>query len=149
MWFPWAWGNRILIRPGLSGTREFTRWRGAKTFYTSNAGLKELREEICKYLKRRFELEYDPIHETLVTVGGSEAIDLAFRAMLNPGDEVLIPEPCYVSYVPCAELADGVPVIINLKEENQFRLTKQELLDAITDKTKILVLPFPNNPTAP
>ena len=82
-------------------------------------------------------------------MGGSEAIDLAFRAMLNPGDEVLIPEPCYVSYVPCAELADGVPVIINLKEENQFRLTKQELLDAITDKTKILVLPFPNNPTAP
>ncbi len=124
----------------------YTLERG-KTFYTSNAGLKELREEICKYLKRRFELEYDPIHETLVTVGGSEAIDLAFRAMLNPGDEVLIPEPCYVSYVPCAELADGVPVIINLKEENQFRLTKQELLDAITDKTKILVLPFPNNPT--
>ena len=122
----------------------YTLERG-KTFYTSNAGLKELREEICKYLKRRFELEYDPIHETLV--GGSEAIDLAFRAMLNPGDEVLIPEPCYVSYVPCAELADGVPVIINLKEENQFRLTKQELLDAITDKTKILVLPFPNNPT--
>lgn len=124
----------------------YTLERG-KTFYTSNAGLKELREEICKYLKRRFQLEYDPIHETLVTVGGSEAIDLAFRAMLNPGDEVLIPEPCYVSYVPCAELADGVPVIINLKEENQFRLTKQELLDAITDKTKILVLPFPNNPT--
>lgn len=124
----------------------YTLERG-KTFYTSNAGLKELREEICKYLKRRFELEYDPIHETLVTVGGSEAIDLAFRAMLNPGDEVLIPEPCYVSYVPCAELADGVPVIINLKEENQFRLTKQELLAAITDKTKILVLPFPNNPT--
>ena len=124
----------------------YTLERG-KTFYTSNAGLKELREEICKYLKRRFELEYDPIHETLVTVGGSEAIDLAFRAMLNPGDEVLIPEPCYVSYVPCAELADGVPVIINLKEENQFRLTRQELLDAITDKTKILVLPFPNNPT--
>ncbi len=124
----------------------YTLERG-KTFYTSNAGLKELREEICKYLERRFQLEYDPLHETLVTVGGSEAIDLAFRAMLNPGDEVLIPEPCYVSYVPCAELADGVPVIINLKEENQFRLTKQELLDAITDKTKILVLPFPNNPT--
>ena len=118
-----------------------------KTFYTSNAGLKELREEICRYLKRRFHVEYDPIHETMVTVGGSEAIDLAFRAMLNPGDEVLIPEPCYVSYVPCVELADGIPVIINLKEENQFRLTKQELLDAITDKTKILVLPFPNNPT--
>lgn len=146
-WFPWAWENRIFDTPwAVRDEGIYTLERG-KTFYTSNAGLKELREEICKYLKRRFELEYDPIHETLVTVGGSEAIDLAFRAMLNPGDEVLIPEPCYVSYVPCAELADGVPVIINLKEENQFRLTKQELLDAITDKTKILVLPFPNNPT--
>ncbi|MDO5345517.1 MAG: aminotransferase class I/II-fold pyridoxal phosphate-dependent enzyme [Lachnospiraceae bacterium] len=124
----------------------YTLERG-KTFYTSNAGLKELREEICAYLNRRFQVSYDPIHETLVTVGGSEAIDLAFRAMLNPGDEVLIPEPCYVSYVPCAELADGVPVVINLKAENEFRLTKQELLDAITEKTKILVLPFPNNPT--
>lgn len=124
----------------------YTLERG-KTFYTSNAGLKELREEICRYLYRRFQVSYDPIHETLVTVGGSEAIDLAFRAMLNPGDEVLIPEPCYVSYVPCAELADGVPVTINLKAENEFRLTKQELLDAITEKTKILVLPFPNNPT--
>ena len=124
----------------------YTLERG-KTFYTSNAGLKELREEICRYLKRRFELEYDPLHETLITVGGSEGIDLAFRAMLNPGDEVLIPQPCYVSYVPCVELADGVPVAINLKAENEFRLTKEELLDAITDKTKILVLPFPNNPT--
>ncbi len=118
-----------------------------RTFYTSNAGLKELREEICRYLKRRFGLEYDPLGETLVTVGGSEGIDLAFRALLNPGDEVLIPEPCYVSYVPCVQLADGVPVIINLKAENEFRLTKEELLAAITDKTKILVLPFPNNPT--
>lgn len=124
----------------------YTLERG-KTFYTSNAGLKELREEICRYLKRRFSLEYDPVHETLVTVGGSEGIDLAFRAMLNPGDEVLVPEPCYVSYVPCVELADGIPVSINLKAENQFRLTKEELLDHITDKTKILVLPFPNNPT--
>ena len=124
----------------------YTLERG-KTYYTSNAGLKEQREEICRYLKRRFELEYDPHHETLITVGGSEGIDLAFRAMLNPGDEVLIPQPCYVSYVPCVELADGVPVAINLKAENEFRLTKEELLDAITDKTKILVLPFPNNPT--
>lgn len=124
----------------------YTLERG-KTFYTSNAGLKELREEICRYLKRRFHLEYDPVHETLVTVGGSEGIDLAFRAMINPGDEVLIPEPCYVSYVPCVELADGVPVSINLKAENEFRLTKEELLEHITDKTKILVLPFPNNPT--
>lgn len=124
----------------------YTLERG-RTFYTSNAGLKELREEICRYLKRRFGLEYDPLGETLVTVGGSEGIDLAFRALLNPGDEVLIPEPCYVSYVPCVQLADGVPVIINLKAENEFRLTKEELLAAITDKTKILVLPFPNNPT--
>lgn len=124
----------------------YTLERG-KTFYTSNAGLKELREEICYYLKRRFRLQYDPMGETLVTVGGSEGIDLAFRAMLNPGDEVLIPQPCYVSYVPCVELADGVPVSIDLKAENEFRLTREELLEHITDKTKILVLPFPNNPT--
>ena len=124
----------------------YTLERG-KTFYTSNAGLKELREEISLYLKRRFGLEYDAAKETFATVGGSEGIDLAFRAMLNPGDEVLIPQPCFVSYLPCVQLADGVPVVIDLKEENEFRLTKQELLDAITDKTKILVLPFPNNPT--
>ena len=124
----------------------YTLERG-KTFYTSNAGLKELREEISLYLKRRFGLEYDAAKETFVTVGGSEGIDLTFRAMLNPGDEVLIPQPCFVSYLPCVQLADGVPVVIDLKEENEFRLTKQELLDAITDKTKILVLPFPNNPT--
>lgn len=118
-----------------------------RTFYTSNAGLKELKVEICEYLKRRFSISYDYKEETLVTVGGSEAIDLALRAMLNPGDEVLIPQPSYVSYEPCAILADGVPVIINLKAENEFRLTAQELRDAITDRTKILVLPFPNNPT--
>lgn len=118
-----------------------------RTFYTSNAGLKELREEISRYLARRVNVSYDPIHEVLVTVGGSEGIDMAMRAMLNPGDEVLIPQPSYVSYEPCAVLADGVPVIIELKEENEFRLTKQELLDAVTDKTKVLVLPFPNNPT--
>ncbi len=118
-----------------------------RTFYTSNSGLKELREEISNYLQRRYRLQYDPIHEILVTVGGSEGIDLALRAMLNPGDEVLIPEPCYVSYLPCVVLADGVPVTIELKEENEFRLTKQELLEKITDKTKMLVLPFPNNPT--
>lgn len=118
-----------------------------RTFYTSNAGLKELKGEICNYLKRRFELEYDPAHEVLVTVGGSEAIDIALRAMIDPGDEVLIPQPSYVSYEPCAVLADAVPVFINLKAENQFRLTAQELRDAITDKTKVLVLPFPNNPT--
>ena len=118
-----------------------------RTFYTSNSGLKELRVAIAEYLRRRFEVSYDPLHEILVTVGGSEGIDVALRAMLDPGDEVLIPEPCYVSYVPCVILADGVPVTIELKEENQFRLTKEELLAAITDKTKILVMPFPNNPT--
>ncbi len=118
-----------------------------RTFYTSNSGLKELREEIVRYLERRVHVSYDPLHEVLITVGGSEGIDVAFRAMLNPGDEVLIPQPSYVSYEPCAILADGVPVIIELKEENEFRLTKEDLLAAITEKTKILVLPFPNNPT--
>lgn len=118
-----------------------------KTFYTSNAGLKELREEISKYLLRRLDVKYDPFKEILVTVGGSEGIDLAIRAMIDPGDEVLVPEPSYVSYVPCIKLAYGNPVIIELKEENQFKLTKEELLEKISDKTKILVLPFPNNPT--
>ncbi len=118
-----------------------------RTFYTSNAGLKELKVEICNYLKRRFQLSYDYVSEVLVTVGGSEAIDIALRAMINPGDEVLIPQPCYVSYEPCAILADAVPVIINLKAENEFRLTAAELRETITDKTKILILPFPNNPT--
>ena len=118
-----------------------------RTFYTSNAGLKELREEIVRYLERRIHTSYNPVDEVLITVGGSEGIDMAFRAMLNPGDEVLIPQPSYVSYEPCAVLADGVPVIIELKAETDFRLTKQELLSAITDKTKSLVLPFPNNPT--
>ncbi len=118
-----------------------------RTFYTSNAGLKELKVEICNYLKRRFRLSYDYVSEVLVTVGGSEAIDIALRAMINPGDEVLIPQPCYVSYEPCAILADAVPVIINLKAENEFRLTAAELRETITDKTKILILPFPNNPT--
>lgn len=118
-----------------------------RTFYTSNAGLKELRTEIARYIKRTQGISYDPLHEVLVTVGGSEAIDIALRAMINPGEEVLIPQPSYVSYEPCAILADAVPVIIELKEENEFRLTAQELRDAITDKTKILILPFPNNPT--
>ena len=118
-----------------------------RTFYTSNAGLKELKMEVANYLKRRQRLEYDYNKEILITVGGSEAIDIGMRVMLNPGEEVLVPQPSYVSYEPCVRLAGGVPVIINLKEENEFRLTAQELLDAITDKTKILVLPFPNNPT--
>jgi aminotransferase len=118
-----------------------------KTFYTSNAGIKELRQEIAIYLRRRFALQYDPVDEVMVTVGGSEAIDLCFRAMLNPGDEVLIPQPSYVSYEPCAILAGAKPVIIPLQEENEFRLTAAELEAAITDRTKLLVLPFPNNPT--
>ena len=118
-----------------------------RTFYTSNAGLKELKEEVCHYLKRKQGVEYDPKEEVFLTVGGSEGIDAAMRAMLNPGEEVLIPQPSYVSYEPCAILEDGVPVIIELKAENEFRLTAKELEEAITDKTKILVLPFPNNPT--
>lgn len=118
-----------------------------RTFYTSNAGLKELRVEIAKYLNRRFHLQYDPLSEILITVGGSEGIDNAFRAMIDPGDEVLIPQPSYVSYEPCCILAGGVPVIIELQEKDQFRLTPEALEAAITPKTKILVLPFPNNPT--
>ena len=118
-----------------------------RTSYTSNAGLKELKEEISKFLQRRYELTYDPVKEMIVTVGGSEGIDICMRAMLDPGDEVLIPQPSYVSYEPCAILANGTPVIIELKAENEFRLTAEELEAAITPKTKLLVLPFPNNPT--
>ncbi len=118
-----------------------------RTFYTANAGLLELREEINRYLNRRFSLNYDPKNGILVTVGGSEAIDIALRAMEDPGDEVIIPQPSYVSYEPCAILAGAKPVIIELKNENQFRLTAAELEAAITDKTKVLILPFPNNPT--
>ena len=118
-----------------------------RTFYTSNAGLKELKEEIANYLRRRVHVDYDDRHEILVTVGGSEAIDMAMRVMLNPGEEVLIPQPSYVSYEPCTIMAGGKPVIIELKAENEFRLTPEELLEHITDKTKLLVLPFPNNPT--
>ena len=118
-----------------------------RTFYTSNAGLKELKSEISSYLSRRFEVTYDPDHEVMVTVGGSEAIDVALRAMLDPGDEVLIPQPSYVSYVPCTILANGVPVIIDLEAKDQFKLTGEKLLEKITDKTKVLILPFPNNPT--
>ena len=118
-----------------------------RTFYTSNAGLKELKLEISRYLARTIQVDYDYSREVLVTVGGSEAIDLAFRAMLDPGDEVLIPQPSYVSYLPCAVLADGVPVTIPLQHENSFKLTREGLEAAITPRTKILVLPFPNNPT--
>ena len=118
-----------------------------RTFYTSNAGLKELKVEISRYLERKIDVAYDPDKEVIVTVGGSEGIDLAFRAMLDPGDEVLIPQPSYVSYLPCAVLADGVPVVIPLQQKNEFKLTREELEAAITPRTKILVLPFPNNPT--
>ena len=118
-----------------------------KTFYTSNAGLKELKIEICNYMKRRMKVEYNYSSEVMVTIGGSEAIDIALRAMLDPGDEVLIPQPSYVSYVPCTILAGGVPVVIELEAKDQFRLTREKLLEKITPKTKLLILPFPNNPT--
>lgn len=118
-----------------------------RTFYTSNAGLKELRKEICNYLERKIHVKYDAVHETLVTVGGSEAIDVGLRCMLDPGDEVLIPQPSYVSYLPCTIMADGIPVIIPLQEKNEFKLTVEELETYTTPKTKVLVLPFPNNPT--
>ena len=118
-----------------------------RTFYTSNAGLSELKIEISKYLDRRFDLKYDPSDEIMITVGGSEAIDGALRAMLDAGDEVILPQPSYVSYEPCIVLADGVPAIVELKEENDFKLTREQLEKAVTDKTKILIMPFPNNPT--
>lgn len=117
-----------------------------RTFYTSNAGLAELKTEISRYLKRRFRLPYTA-EEVLVTVGGSEAIDIAFRAMLDPGDEVIIPEPCFVSYLPCVKMAGGQPVRLALEEKDEFKLTKEKLLSVLTEKTKIVVLPFPNNPT--
>ena len=118
-----------------------------RTFYTSNAGLKELRQEICRYLERKIHVSYNPMKETLVTVGGSEAIDVGLRCMLDPGDEVLIPQPSYVSYLPCTVMADGVPVAVPLKNENEFKLTVEDLEKYTTPKTKILIMPFPNNPT--
>ena len=129
-----------------SGGRHLSLERG-RTFYTSNAGLQELRDEICRYLERKIHVSYDPKKETMVTVGGSEAIDVAMRCMLDPGDEVLIPQPCYVSYVPCAIMADGVPVVVELKNENEFKLTVDDMEKKVTERTKILVMPFPNNPT--
>ena len=124
----------------------FSLERG-RTFYTSNAGLQELRNEICKYLERKIHIKYDPKNETLVTVGGSEAIDVGLRCMLDPGDEVLIPQPSYVSYLPCTVMADGVPVVIPLQYENEFKLTVEDLEKYTTPKTKVLIMPFPNNPT--
>ena len=124
----------------------FTLEKG-KTFYTSNAGLKELRQEICRYLERKIHVSYDPLKETLITVGGSEAIDVGLRCMLDPGDEVLIPQPSYVSYLPCTVMADGVPVVVPLQAENEFKLTVEDLEKYTTERTKILIMPFPNNPT--
>ena len=118
-----------------------------RTFYTSNAGLKDLRQEISAYIQRTQGIQYNPDNEILVTVGGSEAIDIGLRAVINAGDEVIIPQPSYVSYEPCAVLAGAKPVIIDLKAENEFRLQSQELLNAITEKTKVLILSYPNNPT--
>jgi len=118
-----------------------------KTYYTANAGLAELREEIARYLQRRFQVTYDPMKEIIVTVGGSEAIDITFRSLIAAGDEVIIPQPAFVCYEPLARMAGGVPVIIETKEENKFKLTADELRAAITPKTKLLVLPYPNNPT--
>ena len=118
-----------------------------RTFYTSNAGLKELKAEVAKYQHRRFGLEYDSVSEVMITIGGSEAIDGALRAMIDDGDEVILPQPSYVSYEPCIVLANGVPVIVELEERDSFKLTKEKLEAAITDKTKILIMPFPNNPT--
>lgn len=117
-----------------------------KTKYTANSGLKELRNEICRYLKRKYDMDYG-LNEVLVTVGGSEAIDLAIRALVEPGDEVIIPEPCYVSYEPITTLTEGIPVPVATKEEDDFRVTAEAIRNAITAKTKLLVLPFPNNPT--
>ena len=136
--FPTPWHIR---RAGIKSLEN------SKTRYTSNAGLMELREEICKYISRRYKVDYDPKSEVLVTVGGSEGIDGAIRALVAPGDEVIIPQPSFVCYEPIVRLAGGVPVIVELKAENEFRLTAKELREAITDKTKLLVFPFPSNPT--
>ncbi|HJA64902.1 aromatic amino acid aminotransferase [Lachnoclostridium sp. An169] len=124
----------------------FSLERG-RTYYTSNAGLQELRNEICKYLERTIHVTYNPKTETLVTVGGSEAIDIGLRCMLDPGDEVLIPQPSYVSYLPCTVMADGVPVVVPLQDRNEFKLTVEDLEKYTTPKTKVLIMPFPNNPT--
>ncbi len=136
--FPTPWHIR---RAGIKSLEN------SKTRYTSNAGLVELREEICKYISRRYDVSYDPKSEVLVTVGGSEGIDGAIRALVAPGDEVIIPQPSFVCYEPIVRLAGGVPVIVELKAENEFRLTAKELREAITDKTKLIVFPFPSNPT--
>ncbi|MBR4032845.1 MAG: aminotransferase class I/II-fold pyridoxal phosphate-dependent enzyme [Clostridia bacterium] len=136
--FPTPWHIR---REGIKSLEN------SKTRYTSNAGLIELRREICKYIERRYDVSYNADNEVLVTVGGSEGIDGAIRALVAPGDEVIIPQPSFVCYEPIVKLAGGTPVIVELKAENEFRLTADELRNAITDKTKLLVFPFPCNPT--
>ncbi len=140
-------GQPDFITPWHIREAGITALENGKTYYTSNKGLGELREEVSKYLLRRFNLQYDPESEVIVTVGGSEAIDIAIRALVNPGDEVIVVEPSFVCYTPIAAMAGAKPVIINTREENKFKLTAEELKAAITDKTKLLVLPFPNNPT--
>ena len=136
--FPTPWHIR---RAGIKSLEE------SRTRYTSNSGMLELRSEISAFLRRRYSLEYAPQNEILITVGGSEGIDAAIRALVGRGDEVIIPEPCFVCYDPIVKLAGGVPVPIELKAENEFRLTAEELRAAITEKTKLLVFPFPCNPT--
>ena len=140
-------GQPDFITPWHIRTAAIESLEAGKTYYTSNRGLTLLREEICKYLARRFSLSYDPASELLVTVGGSEAIDLVIRGVVDPGDEVIIPAPCFVCYEPLVTLSGGVPVIIETKEEDLFRLTPEALKAALTPKTKLLILPFPNNPT--
>ena len=140
-------GEPDFVTPWHIRDKGIVSLQNGHTHYTSNKGLLELRAEISNYLKRRFDLSYDSLTQSLVTVGGSEAIDLLFRACLNPGDEVLVPEPSFVCYKPLARLAGGVPVAITTKAENNFKLTPDELKAAITPKTKVLVLPYPNNPT--
>lgn len=140
-------GQPDFITPWHIRTAAIESLEAGKTYYTSNRGLPLLREEICKYLARRFSLSYDPASELLVTVGGSEAIDLVIRGVVDPGDEVIIPTPCFVCYEPLVTLSGGVPVIIETKEEDLFRLTPEALKAALTPKTKLLILPFPNNPT--
>ena len=124
-----------------------TSLEGGKTFYTSNAGLKELRHEISKYMERKYQMVYHPDHEILVSVGGSEGIDVAMRTILNPGDEVIVAQPCFVSYLPCVIMAGGVPVTVSLREEGKFKLKKEQLEEAVTDKTKAIFISYPNNPT--
>ncbi len=133
--------------PGTSGTRASTPWSGATPSTPPTRAWRELRREIASYLDRRFDLKYDYASQILVTVGGSEALDLSLRVLLNPGDEVIIPVPSFVCYGPLTEMAGGVPVYVELKAENQFRLTPEQLKAAITPRTKALVLPFPCNPT--